>query len=301
MFGEKSQLIAKRFEPFNTLFNLGQIVAAGLGTLGITGVVVMAAFTDHLTWFWNAFGWLGAFASWLILFVLLLIGVRLAKGLFHTWRGAVGLSLIAIAIIVGVAGVILFIREKMPAVANQSVAASVETTADKAGTNLSPSGPIGLLVTGAGRFEDNKVQIGRSTGRIEFQGGGTVKGNEIGIQNLEIGGQPQPDVKNAGLKILKTSDKNNKDGSIISDALIEIVTPTKISKLVIQVLGKDITDMVLLKEDLTSPIRSQPCGFSCRFVETENPLTRYVLRVTTKNPNGLTILARGMPQNDQAK
>jgi hypothetical protein len=114
MFGEKSQAVAKRFEPLKSVLDFGNYITGGLALVGITGAAMIAWFTDSLTWVWNAFGVGGAVFATLLLFVLLQITVRLSRGMFHSWRGAVGLVLIAVGLIGLVSGALILARDKFP-------------------------------------------------------------------------------------------------------------------------------------------------------------------------------------------
>lgn len=114
MFGAKSQAVAKRFEPLKSILDFGSYVWAALVAIGVTGAAMITWFADAIAWAWHVFGYMGLLFAWLYLVILVAIAVRIIRGLFSTWRGAVGLGLIAVSLLICAAGIILIVQDKIP-------------------------------------------------------------------------------------------------------------------------------------------------------------------------------------------
>lgn len=162
-----------------------------------------------------------------------------------------------------------------------------------------PEGPISLLVMGgpnAHPFERNKIQIGRSNGRIEFRDV-PAKDNDISIGELNVQNQrnlSQQTDDGVGIEFLRTSDVSKDDNGLTSDALVQISAPRKLLRIALAVVGPEITAFKLLTEE-SQPIENtatKSCGANCLAVYIENPMPRYVLRVTTRKPSQISINAR---------
>ena len=83
-----------------------------LAVFGLTGAAVMGWSSAQLVWFWDSYAYFGVACTWLATLILMGVSFRLVRGLYQTWSGAVGLGLIAIAVIILIAGLVLMARER---------------------------------------------------------------------------------------------------------------------------------------------------------------------------------------------
>ncbi len=195
MFGNIGSKLVQKIEAIRRFLDsisfVGGYVFAVLAFFGITSAALVSWFREQIVWFWNAYGLNGLGLLWLAICLLIIVTIRLAGGLFRTWRGAMGLALIAVAVLLGCLGAIMVAKDHTPANGPASAGTSSQDSSTRNESPLVWDEHLGHTYSGAAsEILTSAIQIGAknaSDRELQLEDAYIISGEGYGKVSMKIG------------------------------------------------------------------------------------------------------------------